>query len=227
MIKVTDIVKEILFSSAPEFTAFSRGLLNLSAYAKRIKPEVERRAMKPVQTGTIVVALSRLSATLATENPLLPNIELNAISVKSNLVEIAFNKTSDNKLRTQKLYNSKEILSADFLTVTYGASEISIFAEMALAQSIKKTFRPDLPKYLQDNLAALTVQFSEKYVDIPNFYFAIFQAIAVRKINIVDVVSTFTEFTFLVNQKDLNDLFVLMNSLMRQKQKSAESQLNK
>jgi aspartokinase len=217
MIKVSDIVKDILFSSEPELTALSRRILNLSAYAKRIRPEVEKRARKPVKSGTIIVALSRLSAQLSDEDPLLPKVELDGIAVKSNLAEIAFSKTAANKLRVQKLYTEKGFAQADFLTITYGASEVSIFAPMSLTKPILSIFKPDKPKLLLDHLAALTVQFGEQYIETPNMYFALMRAIAVRKLNIVELVSTFTELTFLVKQQDLNELFQLMNSLMRRR----------
>jgi hypothetical protein len=216
MLKVTDIVRDIVFASEPELTTLSRRILNLSAYAKRIQSEVERRAHKPVQLGTIVVALSRLSTELTDEDPLLPKVELHGIAVKSNLAEIAFNKTAANKIRAQKLYTESQFAQADFLTITYGASEISIFAPMPFVQPVLRQFKPDKPKLLLDHLAALTVQFGEQYIDTPNMYFALLRAMAVRKINIVELISTFTELTFLVRQGDLNELFLLMNSLMRQ-----------
>jgi hypothetical protein len=215
MNKVSDIVRAIVFSSEPELTVLSRRTLNLSAYAKRIQQEVQRKALKPVQVGTIVVALSRLSAELTDEDPLLPEVEVDSISVKTNLAEIAFNKTAENKLRAQRLYTGKEFAQADFLTVTYGAGELSIFAPMSLVKPILKNFKPDEPKIQLENLAALTVQFGERYIDTPNMYFALLRATAVRKLNIVELISTFTELTFLVRHADLDELFRLMNSLMR------------
>ncbi len=214
MHKVSDTVKEILYSSEPELTILSRRLLNLSAYAKRIQPEVQRRARKPVQLGTIVVALSRISLELTDEDPLLPEVVLDGIAVKSNLAEITFIKTPSNKLKAQKVIVDKEFSQADFLTVTYGASEISIFAPMALMPAIKKTFQSDKPKFLLNNLAALTVQFGDQYIDTPNMYFALLRAIAVKRLNIVELISTFTELTFLVRQTDLNELFLTLNALI-------------
>lgn len=215
MIKVADIVKDLIFSSEPELTCMSRGVLNLSAYAKRIQPEVERRTHKPVQLGTIVVALSRLSSGLKDEDPLLPPIDLDSISVKSNLAEITFNKTSANKARAQKLYTDKDFTQTDFLTITHGIGEISIFAPMQLVPAVLKNFRPEKPKLHLENLAALTVQFGDQYIETPNMYFALLSALAVRKLNIVELVSTYTELTFLIRQADLNEVFLIMNALMR------------
>ncbi|HNB23182.1 MAG TPA: hypothetical protein PKZ32_12205 [Candidatus Melainabacteria bacterium] len=215
MLKVSDIVRDILFSSELELTALSRRVLNLSAYAKRIHKEVERRARKQVQLGTIVVALSRISEEVTQEDPLLPKIELEGLAVKSNLAEITFNKSAANKTRTQKLYSDTQFAQADFLTITYGAGEISIIAPMPLVKPILKHFKPDQPKLLLENLAALTVQFGDHFIDTPNMYFSLLRSISVRKLNLVELISTFTELTFLVRQNDLNELFILMNTLMR------------
>lgn len=216
MLKITDIVKDILFASEPELTALSRHVLNLSAYAKRIQPEVERRALKKVQAGTIVVALSRISSDLSDEDPLLPRVVLDSIAVKSNLAEITFNKTAENKMQAQKLATKKQFAQADFLATVYGVGEISIFCPMSLVQPIIESFKPEKPRLVLGNLAALTVQFAERYIETPNMYFALLRALAVKKLNIVELISTYTELTFLVRQKDLNELFVLMNGLMRQ-----------
>lgn len=215
MLKVSTIVREIVLDSEPDQTALSRGVLNLTAYAKLIQADVERRTFKPVKLGSIVVALSRLAQEMHSEPRLLPDIHLDSLSVKSNLAEIAFSKTSENKARAQKLYGDKNFAQADFLTVTYGVGEISLFVPMGLVKSALMAFKPEKPKLVLDNLAALTVQFGEHYIDTPNMYYALLQRLAVRKINIVEVVSTFTELTLLVHQKELNSLFLLMNALTR------------
>jgi len=213
--KVSDIVQAITSASETELTALSKGVLNLSAFAKRIHPEVERRALKPVRVGTIVVALSRFAKSLAGEDPLLPNVELDSIAVKSALAELAFDKTLENKARAANLYKQKNFTQADFLTITHGVGEISIFAPETLIPDVLKAFAPARPKLLLENLVALTVRFGEKYIEIPNMYFAIMRELAVKKINFAEIISTFTELTFLVDQEDLTEVFTLLNSLMR------------
>lgn len=76
---------------------------------------------KPVKLGSIVVALSRLAQEMKSEAPLLPGVKLDSLSVKSNLSEIVFTKTSENKARAQKLYADKNFAQADFLTVNMGS----------------------------------------------------------------------------------------------------------
>lgn len=215
MLKVTDLVRQIIQSSETELTALSRGVLNLSAYAKRIQPEVQRRAKKPVKVGTIVVALSRFASGVQTEDPLLPAFILDNIAVRSGLAELAFVNSKENKTRALSLYANKKLAQTDFLTITYGIGEISIFLPEEFIEIAMRVFAGEKPKLRLENLASLTVRFGEAYIETPNMYFALFRHIAVRKINIVEVVSTFTELTFLVHEQDLNDLFQTMNALMR------------
>jgi aspartokinase len=219
MKKVSVIVQEIIAASETELTALSKGVLNLSAFAKRIQPEVERRTLKPVRVGTIVVALSRFAKSLDVEDPLLPNVELDSIAVKSALAELAFDKTLENKARAANLYKQKNFAQADFLTITHGVGEISIFIPETLIPNVLSTFAPVRPKLLLENLVALTVRFGEKYIETPNVYFAIMRELAVKKINIAEIISTFTELTFLVDQEDLTEVFTLLNSLMRSRRK--------
>ncbi len=212
--KVSDIVQEIIAESETELSALSKGVLNLSAFAKRIQPTVERRALKSVRVGTIVVALSRFAKTLEIEDPLLPPIEIKSVAVKSALVEIAFDNTSENKSHTAELYAHEKFAQADFLAVTQGVGEIAIFAPESLVQNILDTFKSTKPKFLRKDLAALTLRLKEDSIDIPNVFFAIMRHLAVRKVNIIELVSTFAELTFLIDQKNLTEVFGILNSLM-------------
>ena len=56
---VAAIVREIIDESEIALSALQAGILNLSAFAKKIQGDVSKRAQKNVTTGSIVVALSR------------------------------------------------------------------------------------------------------------------------------------------------------------------------
>src|ERR1700761_1735159 len=108
MIKIADVVKEIVFSSEIAHSALCSNYLNLSAYAETIQKEVERRTKKSVRPGTIVVALSRLAKTLEAQNPLTPAVEIKDLAVKTRLIELTFDKTKINREKLQRLYVDKD-----------------------------------------------------------------------------------------------------------------------
>ena len=216
MLKVTDAVREILKSSEVALSAYNEGYLNLSAYAASIHSEVEKRVRKTVQVGTIVVALSRMSNSLESEGPLLPKLKLDSISVKTGLIELAFDKSKLNRDRLQKLYQDPDFIDCDYFAVTHGIGELSIVVPEALKKNLLKIFAKQTPKLVLENLASLTVKFNDKCIFTPNVTYSIIRMLALKRINILETISTFTELTFILDQKDLQEAFaILSNSLRR------------
>lgn len=213
MIKVTDVVKDLLYSSEPTLACLSRGHLNLSAYAKSIQPEVEKRTRKAVTLGSIVVALSRISSELKKAEPLVPHVVLENISIKSGLSEIAFDRTGAVRDKLQVLYRDPKFASADFLAVTHGMAEISIVVPDELRRTVLSAFRNHKPKLVIENLASLTVRYDERYLHIPNTFYSLLRHLAVKRINIYEIISTYTEITFLLHQEDLKEAFLTINAL--------------
>jgi hypothetical protein len=204
MIKVSDAVKEIIVESEEVVACLSQGVLNLSAYAKRILPAVERRTKKPVKHGTIVAALARYARELEVKSSIVPAITWRDIAVKSGLLEIAFDKTRANRERLQVLYQTPQFQAADFLTVTHGVGELSIIINESLEQPVMQIFGRQKPKFVLRGLCGLTVRFDEHYIHEPGLTLSLVRKIAIKRINIVELVSTFTELTFLLYEHDMS-----------------------
>jgi len=76
MLKISTTVEKIIASSEEALCALSQGYLNYSAYAKKIKKQVEEECKKPVKLGSIVVALSRLAKNYSGEKGFIPEIKI-------------------------------------------------------------------------------------------------------------------------------------------------------
>jgi hypothetical protein len=210
---IAAVVREIVDESEVILTALSSGVLNLSAYAKQIKTEVARRAKKDVPVGTIVVALCRYEFDAKKRTPLCPKVKIESISTRSALAEVTFAKSATNKARLRALHENEKLSDADMLTVTSGIREISLIIPAALKPEVLKVFKGDKPTMVQDNLASLTMRFSSRYLHTPNTTFALIRPLALHRINIVEVVSTYTELTVVVAEKDLQAAFAVMSQI--------------
>lgn len=221
MIKISDVVADILYSSEVALSAFHDGYLNLSAYAASICPDVEARAKKPVRVGSIVVALSRLKKSTGKKDKthkrtsLLPDVAIENLSVKSGLAEIAFDRTAANLARLRELYRDPAISTGDFFMVTQGTGEITIIALDTVLPHIARVMRPGMAKAEIRNLVGLTARFDPKYLAIPNVIFTFVRRLALKRINIAEIVSTYTELTFIIDQKDLQEAFLALNEFFR------------
>lgn len=228
MIKISDAAREILYSSEVALSAFNDGYLNLSAYAKTIRREIEARTKKSVQTGSIVVALSRMRKSAGKQDrrkPLTPDIAIDDLSVKSGLVEATFDRTSGNLARLRELYRDPAINASDFFMVTQGTGEITIIALGTALPHIIRVMRPARPKTTIKNLVGLTARFDEKYLAIPNVIFTFVRRLALKRINIAEIVSTYTELSFIIDQKDLQEAFLALNELFANEKTSHASLL--
>jgi hypothetical protein len=215
MLKIAIIVEEIITRSEVAYFALTAGYLNLSAYALSIKEEVEKRALKSVRQGTIVTALSRLAKTLPAQGQVLPRFIAENLAVRTGLAEIAFEKTKNNLDLLRFLYKEDRFFAADFFTVTHGVNELSIILPENLAPAVLKLYGKQKPKLSVNHLASLTVRFNEKYFVVPNIIFSLIRPLALKRINVVEIVSTYTELTFIVGEKDLPESFLILNSLLR------------
>lgn len=105
------------------------------------------------------------------------------------------------------------INAGDFFMVTQGTGEITIVALETSLPHIIHVARPARPKAVIKNLVGLTVRFDPKYLTVPNVIFAFVRCMALKRINIAEIVSTYTELTFIIDQKDLQEAFLALNEL--------------
>ncbi len=221
MLKVSEIVKDILSSSDIELEAMRAGILNLSAYAAKIQPEVEKRCWKPVQKTTIVVALSRLQVGVAKIAPLKPVIKFTELSVKSPLAEITFEKTLHSIQQSRTLSSFLQKHEPAFLTITQGINEITVIVSQEQELRVIKHFATP-PKASFVNLVGVTVSFSEKYLREPNVIYTVLSALAGQRVNIIEIVSTYTELSVIIDQKQLELCITTLNQFFPAPQKNLQ-----
>lgn len=213
MIQISDSVKEILSEDGFVIETIQRGIFNLSAYAKQIHQAVEEKTMKSVALGTIVVALTRLISTIKTQPTLHPKVEITSLSVTSGLSEITYEKTEKNKIKLSALSNSV-ISTKEFFTVTEVLYEITIICSDNVLDIIINYFAQD-PKITISDLVAVSVRFSPDYIETPNIIYSLVSALATKHINIIEVVSSFTELSFIVRKSHMEQTIRALDAYSR------------
>ncbi|MBI2616719.1 hypothetical protein HYW55_01135 [Candidatus Gottesmanbacteria bacterium] len=200
MLKVSDIISDILQHDEIAFVAFDRGLLNYSQYAKSIRSIVEEKTKKKVELGTIVVALSRLREKLQKFPVFRPKVRILEYSIKSPLFEMTFEKTSES-IDTVSWF-LQEYGRKGLFSETSGVGEITLLCDDAFRKRAEEHMKIK-PTVILENLASVTVRFSDEYLEVPNTIYTLVSALAVYHINVIEIVSTFTELSFIVRKGDI------------------------
>jgi len=202
MIRVADAVAEIIRKSPMLDEGLSRGLINISALARDIRPRVEKRVFKEVTEGAVVMALKRLSATmLCTPGHEKIFTNMPDLMVRSNLFERTVS-NSPSLLIKQRDLAALSASHAHFLTITAGVLETTIIASDALHSQIDHILDDEhVLKHIAD-LSSITIRLSGEILEIPGSYAQILKLIAWEGINIIEVVSTYRELTVILRQQD-------------------------
>lgn len=202
MITIAQATAQFLYGDEIAREALARGVLNLSSYAKQLQPQIEKRLYKSVRIGSIVTALSRLTAVAGKVPTLKAEVSIEDMSIKSPLCELTYEKT---QATTQAIARLASLYSGrGFFTATQGIGEVTCIAAQAFKENILRKVGAT-PKGQYDNLAAITVRFAEdQYIEVPNMIYTLVSALAVQRINLIEIVSTFTEISFIVRQVDMN-----------------------
>lgn len=202
MITVSQTVEDILLHDDLALATAQKGWLNLSSYARAIKPQIQKSLLKEVQEGSIITALSRLVADLQFSEPA-PAAVIQSLAVHANLEGMTYERTADTSVAIRDTYSQVNVDNKSYLTVTQGINEITIVAEAQVAQAFRQSLAGARTIYDKANLVGITVKFMVGNLEIPNLIFTLTKRLAYKDINIIEVVSTATELTYVLEKKDL------------------------
>lgn len=211
MIKITDVVLDLIQTDELAAECLRTGLLNLSAYADKIHQRVENAAKKPVQKGTIVVALSRIVKNLPTAPLLNPDVKLTDLNMKSSLTVLTYKKTADME-RKISVMNPFLLSISDLFSVTDGPEEITIVcSDKAKNEIIRLAGINVEPKIEINNLVAITASLPPEDINRPNVLYTLLSSLAAKRVNIIEIVSTYTEISFIIKKEDMETAFKALN----------------
>lgn len=220
MIKIGSITSRLIQQSPFIAEALEAGLINISALARMLQPEVSKLAGKPVQTGAIVMAIQRLPASgLSHPERALKNFfrNLQDISVRSDLLDYTFQNSDTISAQQAQLFKRIGRQPKIFYSVSRGIAETTLLIARSFEQEVEQLFEGEKLLSKEEGLNAITLMLPAENRVLFGIYYFILRQLAWHGINVVEVVSTSHEFTIVVRDADLDQAFA---SLMQLRVKS-------
>lgn len=212
MITITDIIKSIIVNDEIAYEALRLKLLNCNAYARIIHKSVEDARMEYVQVDTISTILRRLQNDQEFLKAIKPKFKLNNLSIKAPLFEITYDLVNFNYHELNKIVE-KINPNDDFITLSRGNKEISVICSEKVYHNIIDKIKAK-PKIIIDNLGAVSTSFSEEFFHEPNLIYAILGELGIKRIDLIELISTYTEITFIVKNEDISKTLNALNKLL-------------
>tara|TARA_Y100000310_G_C20472884_1_gene710945 strand:+ start:66 stop:725 length:660 start_codon:yes stop_codon:yes gene_type:complete len=216
MVTVAHLVEKIIEQKPFLQEALSKGIVNNAALAEELLPQIEKELKKRVKFSAVNMAIRRLSEKLKKTFVSTAKFDKDTdITIKSDLIEITIFKTQDIQKHIKQIYDLVDFNQGDFLTITQGLHEMMIITNQKHAQAITKLFPKSSIKKIIKNLSSLTLNIPITAIETVGLFYIVTRALNWENINIVDIVSTLTEMTFMVKEDDTAKSFEVLKELVK------------
>jgi aspartokinase len=211
MITINELLEQIILRTPFLEEGLSQGIINLSALSRKIRPQIEKELLKPVSESAILMALKRLLPDIMSKSETMDiNLKAGDITVRSGLTEFTYLKSAT--LIENKMQLLDEIKSSGdfFVTITQGVHETTMIVNSSLEKRLEEIFRGETLVKKIDDLAAITIRLTGEMVYLPGVHYNILKQLAWHNINIIEVVSTYTEFNIILQKKEVDTSFSIL-----------------
>ena len=219
MANISYITKQIVKENQLLDEYLKRGIINYIALSEQIKPRIESEVGKRVNLSTIAMALRRLST-----NPKF-NIDLNVQSLenpelimKGNLSEIVVYKSTSLFERLIEIYNLVDYNKGDTLNIVHGNYDVAIIINEKFEKKCLSLLKNEKLLHIERDLVALTLKFGKSFLHIPGIYFLITKQLVLENINLIEIVSSLIEITFMIGKKDSTKAYRALQEFIEQKE---------
>jgi hypothetical protein len=193
----------------------SEGLINTSALARILKPELEERFNKVIKESTIIMSIGRLplAKNISIQKKLANVIDnIGDLIVRSNLVKYNLNNYKGISKDQSVFLQKSENITDSFYTVSRGINETTILINSQMVKLLESEMENKSILSKTENLSAITMKLPEDNVETEGVYYFILKKLAWKNVTIEEVVSTTNEFTIVVKSDLISKAFdVLVN----------------
>lgn len=215
MVTVQHLVRKMVDQRPFVAEALSQGIINNAALAEQLLPYIEKELRKKVTFAAVNMAVRRIAESLGNIPFGKPRFEKDAdITLKSNLAEITLFRMDDVQQPLRKLYDIVDMKRGDFLTITQGLHEVTLFINMRQINAMLKIFPARSVKKVVKGLVSLSMTIPPQAINTIGYFFVVTRALVYENINIVDIVSTYTEMIIIVREEDATRSYECLRSVV-------------
>jgi len=218
MITIAEAAKRIIERSRYLQEALEKKLINTSSLARYIKPELEEMLVKKTSNSSIIMAIRRIVKSLK-PHFIYKNIFKNTpdMITRSNLSEINIANSKYLLEKFPDLIKLSKSQTESFLTITEGVFETTIILSRDLYPLVKKLFKDETIVDEFHDLCSITIRLPKEAIFNPGVFYFFLKSLAWEGVNIIEVVSAYRELTLILERKDTNKAFSIVQSLFPQK----------
>ncbi len=215
MVTISHVVQKLVNDRVFIQEAMSRGIISYGSLAEQLKPEIEEEIGREVKHHAIVMALRRYTETLKEMHKKITFDYTSEIIMKTDICDVAVFRSPSLLDKIKKIYDIVDFEKGDVLNVIHGRYEVSIVTNERYRERVIGFLKGEKVLNVEKDLTSLTLTYGKGFLHTPGVVFNVVRNIAWENINIIEVVSTNTELTFIIHKKDAIKGYNALEKLMK------------
>lgn len=214
---VATCVKQIINRSPFISEMLIQDVISYSNLSKFIQPKVEALYGRSTNLAAIVMAIRRYSDELKSKKDYTKKEDLDyEIAMKTNIYDVNLVRNDSFISKLAKINDKVEFSKGDFLNVSIGSHEISIAVSEKYREVIDEIVMGEEILHKWEHLVALTILFRGDFLQTPGILYLATRKLAWENINLIEIVSTMNELTFVITREDSLKAFDVLQSFFEE-----------
>ena len=134
--------------------------------------------------------------------------------VRSNLMEYTIANSETLLEKHRGFFNKINKNNKYFFIITQGVFETAMIISQDLRTFIEQNLKGEKITARMKNLSSITIQLPDANVTTPGLYGYILRSLGWEGINVVEVASTYTEFTIILKETDVDRAFFVLKKTL-------------
>lgn len=199
MIWIKETLEKIILENSFLEEAMFYDFLNISSFAEYIQPQVQKITKKNITIWAIKMALCRIS-----KNDLKEKIrfETKDFFIKKNISIICLEKNIFTKKFLSNIEKSN-FWESEYFSIIESSKEINLVFSSEIEKNFDKKTLEKHQKIKIQNLAVVWINVWEDMTKNFWMFYEITKKLAFYWVNIIEIISTYTELCFIFEEKDL------------------------
>jgi hypothetical protein len=215
MVTISQYVKHYVQERPFLEQALAEGIINHAALAEKLMPLIEKDMRLNPKFSAVNMAIRRLSETLYSKQRADSSQKFESdIVVKNNIVDVFLHK---NQTIIERIEQLQKDIAKDknlILNVIFGVHEINLIINEKYVDMVVEYFAPSHIKKIIKGIASITVTLSPQTLNDIGIFYLFLKELSWNNIPVIDIISTYTEVTFVVYETDLNRAFGVVSRLV-------------
>jgi hypothetical protein len=222
MITVPEKVEELVNRSPYLREAISDKLVNLSALARQLKPEIEKELVKDISESAVFIALQRYAATMKPYYQVNPADYLANMALRSDLFELTVKNSPALLAKLSLLAQVIDDRHTSLFVFTQGQHETTIITSKILDKDLKAALKDETIVSTIPDLTGISLQRTHGQIETTGVLQFPLRILAWEGISVIEIITTLNEIMMVLRDFEVDRAVIsIRQGLQTVKQQSS------